>query len=168
MILIITGLSGSGKSVTAKEIANNLNAEHIQLDQFTRYLIDGRFVKSSTINEFIKLEKPEIGSASYKSDPNRWHDRLIEYLDKSKKNYVIEGIQIFSNNLVSYHLITKYSIMKIDSKWYQRIINRTKRNIRKHNGRLSIIDWIKYDGFRIYHIKELIQYNKFNKITERK
>lgn len=104
-ILYITGLSGSGKTTFANDIAKSENAEIIELDLFQNY---DRNKNSKTKNYTIKLideylkEYPEAKDKDFSnlvSDDFGNYFRpffkwLRERLSKENKKFIVEGIHI--------------------------------------------------------------------------
>lgn len=112
-IILVTGLSGSGKSTLAKSLASKYNAEYIELDMFDphsgvtnkslesiennshahRFIYDFLKAHPSIHNKFMS---PDITD----TDIAYANDDFLKYCistakKDSKKNYVIEGIQIY-------------------------------------------------------------------------
>lgn len=121
-ILIITGLSGSGKTTTAYTLAEYYKNEFkedikiIQLDHIQNY---NRFINANHDTETTKIIKKflnknkelkdvdfsDIRLESFKPVFNKFFPWLLKELEKDKKTkYIVEGIHIL--------LFTKYSDIK--------------------------------------------------------
>lgn len=106
-ILFITGLSGSGKSTYAKQLAKEENATIIELDIFQCY---DKFKNAGTrkndismkmVSEFLE-DNPEmvdidfsnIKLESFRDSFTKYFKWLLNKLHKSNERYIIEGIHI--------------------------------------------------------------------------
>lgn len=106
-ILFITGLSGSGKSTYARQLANEENATIIELDIFQCY---DKFKNAGTrkndismkmVSEFLE-DNPEmvdidfsnIKLESFGDSFTKYFKWLLNKLHKSNERYIIEGIHI--------------------------------------------------------------------------
>lgn len=106
-ILFITGLSGSGKSTYARQLAKEENATIIELDIFQCY---DKFKNAGTrkndismkmVSEFLE-ENPEmvdidfsnIKLESFGDSFTKYFKWLLNKLHKSNERYIIEGIHI--------------------------------------------------------------------------
>ena len=114
-VIWITGMSGSGKSTIAKEIADEYNAEYVELDNLLRVKIrNSDTIDNGLIDSYIKsvgglynvfpycsnLDK--VGwkdivkeEEKYYKECDRFFDYIIKYAnDHKNKKFVIEGVQI--------------------------------------------------------------------------
>ena len=106
-ILFITGLSGSGKSTYARQLANEENATIIELDIFQCY---DKFKNAGTrkndismkmVSEFLE-ENPEmvdidfsnIKLESFGDSFTKYFKWLVNKLHKSNERYIVEGIHV--------------------------------------------------------------------------
>ena len=107
-ILFVTGLSGSGKSTLAQKIANEFNAEWIELDCFEQcYAFNDSQLKeagevfydylSSHEALWNKLKAKEIKGEELGKEIKKFVQYCISWCRKRKdKKFVIEGVQIYS------------------------------------------------------------------------
>lgn len=106
-ILFITGLSGSGKSTYARQLAKEENASIIELDIFQCY---DKFKNAGTrkndismkmVSEFLE-ENPEmvdidfsnIKLESFGDSFTKYFKWLVNKLHKSNERYIVEGIHV--------------------------------------------------------------------------
>lgn len=148
--LLVTGLSGSGKSTYAKKVAQQHNATVITLDGFSQ-IYKNDIINECTkklINDFIKinpiLEEELKGDFWHRQKLNNferykhWNTLFFEFLIKNIINkdqlFVIEGTQIFMT--IDTKMIKNYPIIVVgtsDAKSFFRRINRqlTKNDFKK-------------------------------------
>ena len=121
-VIWITGMSGSGKSTIAKEIADEYNAEYVELDNLLRAKIrNSDTIDNGLIGSYIKsvgglynvfpycsnLDK--VGwkdivkeEEKYYKECDRFFDYIIKYAnDHKNKKFVIEGVQISDNCIIN-------------------------------------------------------------------
>lgn len=148
--LLVTGLSGSGKSTYTETLAQQYNATIITLDGFSQIYKDNKINEytRSLIYDFIKINpnlKEELkGDFWHKQKLNnfekykRWNILFFEFLIKNimdkEQLFIIEGTQIFMT--IDPKLIKKYPIIIVgtsDVKSFFRRINRqlTKNDLKK-------------------------------------
>lgn len=95
--LFITGLSGSGKSTIAIELAPKINAEIIHLDSYFEKAGSGN---NKDFNSFLKKngvtkEKMFInGKLNYSES-----DKILPLIKKYPKKVIVEGVQLLDNTL---------------------------------------------------------------------
>ena len=108
-VCLVTGLSGSGKTTLGSKIANENNAELIELDMFEHCYIfenDGQLKECGQVfYDYLSSHKDIWNSLKNKSihgeELGKEIDKFLKYCinwcKKDKKNrYVIEGVQIYS------------------------------------------------------------------------
>lgn len=142
-ILLITGLSGSGKSYLSKELSQKYNAISFQVE----WLIHSKHISEECkeiLTNFLNLYPEIIPYVENKwnnckeEDKNQLLKKYInlffEYFLKSKddsKIYIIEGIQLFS--LIDYELIKNFPIIIKGTSSFNSLKNRIKRDLLKRN-----------------------------------
>lgn len=162
-ILFVVGLSGGGKSTTARAISSDFAAVYVELDRFAN--VDKNFKPRNNrpdeqlIYEFIKKE--HIEGRSVMDMPDDEYDKyLLKFIDYIKevasknKNelYAIEGIQVikyakYNDWLYSYPIIIKGTSM------IKSIMNRFRRekdfdnykmydnNVKDNRGIFKLLSW---------------------------
>lgn len=156
-ILLITGLSGSGKTTMAYDLADEYNAKVIQLDYFQNFnLLKDKYKNDLTIKLINEYLENNVGNnISYDITLNDYELYfrpfffwLLEKLKSQKGKYIIEGIHII--------LFTKFE----DVKYYPLICLETSKTV-------SIIrHWIR-DEWKLKDIiargyKDIILFNKWD------
>lgn len=176
--LLVTGLSGSGKSTEAEILAKNYNAKIITLDGLSE-IYKSKKINDATkdlIYKFIELNpkiKDELKDnfwhqqklnnfKKYKYWNNLFFEFLIENISKEKQNFIIEGTQIFMT--VEPNKIKKYPIIIIGTSDIKSFFRRIKRQINKNDlkhpfskGLKHLIKLVK-DSKRLHYI----DYKKLN------
>lgn len=162
-VLLITGLSGSGKTTMANDIANEYNAKVISLDNFQGYSdfvklgkdyndAGFKFVKEYMDNnpDIKDVVLSNITIQDYESYFNPFFFWLLEKLKTDKRNtYIVEGIHIL--------LFNKFE----DIKGYPLICIETSK------AKSMIRHWIR-DGWGVTDIikngyKDLVLFNEWDK-----
>ena len=155
-ILIITGLSGSGKSTMAFALADEYDATVIQLDHLQCYERFTAKNKNTPGTELIKkffknnkeLKKQDFSSitfSSFKPVFDEFFPWLLKELGKDKKNrYIIEGIHIIL--FTKYFDIKRYPLICINTPMYKSIVRHWIRD------QFSIAELVKYglDDIRLF------------------
>ena len=171
-ILFVTGLSGSGKSWTARELAESCGASIFQPE----WLIHSKHVSQEfkpLLDEFLRAN-PEI--VLYVE--NKWndvknedeHELLKKYInmflqsfldscDKSR-TYIIEGLQIFT--LIDFEVVKNFPIIVKRTSSFQSLRNRLKRDLPKHKNKTSYLFKILKQS-RLYQFKHRKRLNNFLK-----
>lgn len=167
-ILLITGLSGSGKTTFANKIAKEYNATLISFDVLKFYSSSSK--QSQNILDIFLKKYPEINKLvqshwcktdrKYSNDIffdyycNLFYDFLIEYCTKNHKKIVLEGIQLF----VRLHPSKSYGmpIIIIRNSSMQSFFNKVNRDYVKAYSKIKGIKFIKYiiNDTYTYHIKQ--------------
>lgn len=147
-IMLITGLSGSGKTSLARGVAEQDNAIMVSLDMFQCYT---RFKENNIKHPSIeyvekylkanpkakKLDFYDIRLEGFGEAFVPYFNWLMKYLSKDKKNrYVVEGIHILL--FVKYSDIKKYPIICMGTSMSKSLIRRWVRD------QFSISDLAKY------------------------
>ena len=139
-LLLITGLSGSGKSTIATSLSSKYKAEVIELDifehngsysdknlnqagdVFVEYFLNKRKDLRNPLNK-VKM----MNSEEFMNEFDKFFNFVINYCNKNKdKKFIIEGVQIYSN--VDLSKIKRYPIILINTSVKDSIIQRFKRN----------------------------------------
>lgn len=131
-ILLITGLSGSGKTTKAKALMKQYDAKYIQLDEFQCYN-NNKGKKDSTTSRLISIylkENPhsidpakftELTAEDFPDYFDPFFDWLIERLSSDQDNrYIIEGLHICL--YVPYNTIREYPLYCINTSMTKSII----------------------------------------------
>lgn len=175
-ILFVTGLSGSGKSWTAKELAESCGASIFQPE----WLIHSKHVSQefkSLLDEFLRAN-PEI--VPYVE--NKWndvknedeHELLQKYInmflqsfldscDKSR-TYIVEGLQIFT--LIDFEVVKNFPIIVKGTSSFQSLRNRLKRDLPKHKNKISYLFKILKQS-HLYQFKHRKKLNNFLKTLQK-
>ena len=137
-ILLITGLSGSGKTTKAKALMKQYNAKYIQLDEFQCYN-NNKGKKDSTTSRLISIylkENPhpldpakftELTAEDFPDYFDPFFDWLIERLSSDQDNrYIIEGLHICL--YVPYNTIREYPLYCINTSMTKSIIRHWVRD----------------------------------------
>lgn len=174
-VLIVTGLSGSGKSYCADQIAKEYGATHFQIE----WLIHTKHITeecSFILNSFFE-KHPEIVELA----KNKWNncknedenDLLKEYINKffihflevkdPNKLYIVEGLQLFT--LIDYKSIKDFPIIIKGTSSIDSLKNRLKRDLSKPKNK-KLIPKIKYFfkallQSRLYQFKHRKRLNSF-------
>lgn len=152
-ILLITGLSGSGKTTTGYEMAYDYKAELFQLDwiEHPEYMQDSPETPNYGLWQYIKkLHGRRLGNASQKTG-DQWHNLVIDVFDSicrfakmhPDKLFIIEGVQI-PGHLHDVLGIEKYPIVIKGTSVVSSIIRRFKRDGIKDGFRTGGVNILKY------------------------
>ena len=137
-ILFVTGLSGSGKSTLAQKIANEFNAEWIELDCFEQcYAFNDSQLKeagevfydylSSHEALWTKLKAKEIKGEELGKEIKKFVQYCISWCRKRKdKKFVIEGVQIYS--FLDSSVLKSQAIIIMGTSAKNSLLQRFKRN----------------------------------------
>ena len=147
-ILIITGLSGSGKTTMAFTLADEYDATVIQLDHLQCYERFTAKNKNTAATDLIKkffrnnkdLKEKDFSSitfTSFKPVFDEFFPWLLKELGKDKKHrYIIEGIHIIL--FTKYSDIKKYPLICINTPMYKSMIRHWIRD------QFSLTELVKY------------------------
>ena len=140
-ILLITGLSGSGKSYLAREIAKEKDASIFQVEwlkhkkhisEECKYVLDTFIEKYPEAIPYIDTKwnnsKNEDDNELFKKYINLFFIHFLEVKDRNK-NYIIEGLQLFT--LLDFDLIKDYPLIVKGTSAYNSFKNRLKRDYQK-------------------------------------
>ena len=147
-ILLITGLSGSGKSYLAREVATKYNATIFQVEwlkhtkhisEECKYILDSFLDKYPEIIEHVNNKwnncKKEDDNLLFKKYINLFLLHFLEVKEKDR-NYIVEGLQLFT--LIDFDLIKDYPLIIKGTSSYNSLKNRFKRDYKKRkNEKLS-------------------------------
>lgn len=167
-LLLITGLSGSGKTTFAKKIALQFNAIFISFDVLKFYpeaspqsqkLLDIFLEKHPEIRKPIQLQWSKTDK-KYSNDTlfnyycNLFYDFLIEYGKRNKKKIVLEGIQLFVRLHPSKSVGMPIVIIRSSS--FYSFLNKLSRDYYSKHLTIKGLKFIKYiiNDTYIYHIKQ--------------
>lgn len=167
-ILLITGLSGSGKTYLSNYLSNKHKAIHINLDDFefheklfNKYLLTSgeHLIKNYFIKNNIKFNKT-INDDNFFKLFEQFINYLYNYINSHNKLFIIEGIQIYGNHF-NKNIINNSSIILINKPIIKVINDRLKRNNETNN--LNILD----DNLLNWYNRQYKSFNKFkNKVVK--
>lgn len=152
-VLLITGLSGSGKTTTGYEMAYDYKAELFQLDwiDHPEYMQDSPETPNYGLWQYIKkIHGRKLGNANQKTG-EQWHSLVIDVFDSicrfakmhPDKLFIIEGVQI-PGHLHDVHGIERYPIIIKGTSAVSSIIRRFKRDGIKDGFRTGGVNILKY------------------------
>ena len=140
-VLLVTGLSGSGKSYLSHELSQQTGASVFQPEWLIHYkhtseefkpLLDEFIAKYSDIKPLVENkwnnEKSEDKNQLLKKYINLLVEYFLKNVDKNKK-YIIEGLQLFT--LINFDLIKDYPIIIKGTSSFKSLKNRIKRDYQK-------------------------------------
>lgn len=174
-ILIVTGLSGSGKSFCADQIAKEYGAIHFQIEWLIHtkhiteecaFILNTFFEKYPEIVELAKNKwnncKNEDKNELLKEYINKFFIHFLEVKDPNKL-YVVEGIQLFT--LVDLDLIKDFPMLIKRTSSFKSLKNRLKRDLSKPKNK-KVASKIKYFfkailQSRLYQFKHRKKLNLF-------
>lgn len=180
-ILLITGLSGSGKSYLSREIASNYNSTIFQVEwlkhskhtsEECKYILDSFLEKHPEIKDLVKSKwnnsKSEDKNELFKKYINLFLLHFLEMKEKNK-NYIIEGLQLFT--LIDFNLIKDYPLIIKGTSSYNSLINRLKRDYKKRKNekfitKAKFVFRVIKESF-LYQLKHKKKLNKFIELKEK-
>lgn len=178
-ILLITGLSGSGKSYLANQLKEKYNATSFQpewlkhskhITEECKYILDTFIEKYPHIKPYVENKwnntKSEDENELFKEYINKFFLHFLEKKDPTKI-YIVEGLQLFT--LMDYEIIKDYPIIIKRTSSIRSLKNRIKRDYQKRkNETLKVkIKWF----FRVLKESKLYQFKhrrKLNKFINKK
>ncbi len=172
-ILLITGLSGSGKSHLSKEIAKEYNAIHFQVEWLIhkshvsdecKYILDSFLDKYPSIVPLVDSKwdnvKVEDNNKLLKHYMNLFFKHFLEVKDPNKA-YIVEGLQLFT--LIDYDLIKDYPIIIKGTSSINSLKRRLRRDYKKRkNQKLNVR--VKF-LFRVLKQSRLYQFKHRKKLN---
>lgn len=174
-ILLITGLSGSGKSYLAREMASKYNATIFQVEwlkhkkhisEECKYILDSFLDKYPEIIPYVDSKwnntKSEDDNELFAKYINLFFIHFLEIKDENK-NYIIEGLQLFT--LLDFEAIKDYPLIIKGTSSYNSFKNRLKRDYQKRKKEKLLVK-IKFffrvlKESRLYQLKHRKKLNKF-------
>ena len=176
-ILLVTGLSGSGKSYLSNQLALQTGASVFQPEWLIHYkytspefkpLLDQFIDKYSDIKPLVESKWSNAKTEDKNQLLKKYINLLVEYFLKKadpNKQYIIEGLQLFT--LIDFDIIKNYPIIIKGTSSINSLKNRIKRDYQK---RKNIGKWQKFKWFnkvlvqsRLYQFKHRKVLNKFIK-----
>ena len=164
-IVVVTGLSGSGKSYFSTNLAKETNASIFQPEWLIHYthtadehkpFLDA-FIKKHGIEEFVKNKwnnaKCEDKNQELKKYINLLVSEFLKNADPNKK-YIIEGLQIFT--IIDFELIKNYTIIVKGTSSFKCLSYRLKRDYQKRK-KLNFFKKTKW-FFKCLHQSRLYQF----------
>lgn len=146
-ILLITGLSGSGKSTKAASLSKEYNAVNINLDLFQHNAIlfydknnhnEGNKVIRDIIEKMYggKKDFNKYDTEQFRIEFVKFFKKLISYCKSQKdKKFIIEGLQIFTHVAhVDINMISKFPIIINGASLTKSIVRRYKRDHNTSDG----------------------------------
>lgn len=180
-VLLITGLSGSGKSYLARKVASEYDATIFQIEWLKhskhisdecRYILDSFLEKHPEIKDLVKNKwnnsKNEDTNDLFKKYINLFLLHFLEVKEENK-NYVVEGLQLFT--LIEFDLIKNYPLIIKGTSSYNSLKNRLKRDYQKRKNESFVIK-VKFvirvikESF-LYQLKHKKKLNKFIELKEK-
>lgn len=142
-VLLVTGLSGSGKTTTGYELAYDYDAELFQLDWISHpeYMQDSPETPNYGLWQYVKAQCPNAlanvtkAKKEAKTSDNTWHrivltvfDTILEFAYKHpSKRFIVEGIQI-PGHLHDYEGIEEFPIIIKGTSVIKSMIRRFRRD----------------------------------------
>ncbi len=172
-ILIITGLSGSGKSYLSHQLATKYNAVIFQpewlkhtkhITEECRYILDNFFEKHPNIVDLAKNKwnnsKTEDENELFKKYINLFLLHFFQVKDPNKL-YIVEGLQLFT--LIDFDSIKNYPIIIKGTSSFKSLKNRLKRDYQKRKNEKFCVK-VKF-FFRVLKESKLYQFNHRKKLN---
>ncbi len=153
-ILLVTGLSGSGKSYLSSKLASDSGASIFQPEWLIHYkhtspefkpLLDEFINKYSDIKPLVENKWNNESNEDKNELLKKYINLLVEYFitkTEQSKKYIIEGLQLFT--LIDFNLIKNYPIIIKGTSSINSLKNRIKRDYQK---RKTLSFWQKFKWF---------------------
>lgn len=170
-ILLVIGLSGSGKTTFAKEFGKESNATLVSFDvlkfydtapQESQEILDIFLKTCPEIKRLIniqwkKTDKRNTNDKLYTYYCNAFFDFLINYSKQSNKKIILEGIQIFIR--LQPEKTRGLPLIIIGRSSLKSSINKFKRDYMENRNTFYLFEYIKQEY--LYHIKQYFYINKY-------
>lgn len=174
-ILLITGLSGSGKSYLSKQMADKYDATVFQVEWLKhskhitsecKYILDSFLNKYPEITDYVNNkwnnEKSEDKNDLFKKYINLFLLHFLEVKNENE-NYIIEGLQLFT--LIDFDLVKDDPLIIKGTSSFKCFKNRLKRDYQKRKKenlfiKIKFIFRVIKESF-LYQLKHRIILNKF-------
>ena len=174
-ILLITGFSGSGKSTLAKQLANNYNCIHYELDCLDFYF-GGLLTKEDAVgNEDGLVAFIESKNLEFNAIPENHGTIYREYIQflikwckaQPDKKFIIEGLQIYDTYRTGDVYITSCPIIVKGTSGLVAAVRAAKRNDGSFIKELNpLIKWAIQDDKKLNKLKKELKTNEKNSFAE--
>lgn len=173
-ILLITGLSGSGKSYLANQLKEKYNAISFQpewlkhskhITNECKYILDSFIELNPHIKQYVETKwnnaPTEDENELFKEYINKFFLHFLN-VKKDDQLYIVEGLQLFT--LIDYDLIKDYPIIIKRTSSFKSLKNRIKRDYQKRkNEKLKVkVKWF----FRVLKESNLYQFKHRKKLNK--
>lgn len=172
-ILLITGLSGSGKSYLANQLKEKYNAISFQpewlkhskhITNECKYILDSFLELYPNITNYVANKWNNAPSEDENELFKEYINKFFIHFLKVKKEdqlYIVEGLQLFT--LIDYELIKNYPIIIKRTSSFKSLKNRIKRDYQKRkNEKLKVkVKWF----FRVLKESRLYQFKHRKKLN---
>ena len=173
-ILLVTGLSGSGKSYLSRQLAEKYNAVIFQPEwlKHTKHITDEcRHILDSFFElhpDIVTLAKNKWNNAKSEDDNELFKKYInlffLHFLRVKNPNklYIVEGLQLFT--LIEYNNIKDYPIIIKGTSSFKSLRNRLKRDYQKRKNEKLCVK-IKF-FFRVLKESKLYQFKHRKKLNK--
>ena len=173
-ILLVTGLSGSGKSYLSRQLAEKYNAVIFQPEwlKHTKHITDEcRHILDSFFElhpDIVTLAKNKWNNAKSEDDNELFKKYInlffLHFLQVKNPNklYIVEGLQLFT--LIEYNNIKDYPIIIKGTSSFKSLRNRLKRDYQKRKNEKLCVK-IKF-FFRVLKESKLYQFKHRKKLNK--
>ena len=175
-VIFVTGLSGSGKSFLAKQLAKQNNATIFQPEWLIHYShvsdelkpFFEKFIQKHKIQKFVETTWNNAKCEDKNLELKKYINLLVEEFLKTtetNKKYIIEGLKIFT--MIDFNLIKNHAIIVKGTSSFNSLKNRIKRDYQKRKN-LKFSQKTKWffkclKQSRVYQFKHRKILNKFIK-----